>query len=183
MREGTDKYDDGSKGGYSYTEKLALVAQDMMAPTEIGLTSREEAIKEITGEEDPGIKLGDFITFEASVIPNELRAHWARQDLKVAPTGVTAQEWEAAWIEEHKNEFAIQGTVHSGTCHATVQRMYTDPILGFCDMMKNTATMLETKYEEIKKNDPNPIITRTDRKQAPNTSKTAPAPSSEQQEP
>jgi len=187
MREGTDKYDDRDKGGYSYTEKLSLAAQGLMDPQSIGLPPEEAgqkaAIQEITGQEQPGPKLGDFVTFEASIVPLELRAHWARQDLKVVPTGFVAREWEQKWIEEHKDEYASQGSLHSGTCHATLQRLYSDPILGFVEMMRQAADLLEAKYEELKRNDPNPIITRTDQAKASGASTTFGAPKNQQQTP
>jgi len=162
MREGTDKYDDRETGGYSYAEKLALVAQDVMDPKEIGLTSRAEAVREITGEEKPSEKLGDFVTFQVSVVPIELRAHWARQEASILTEGETAREWEQKWIEKNKDTYAVQGDVHSGHLHAKFGQTFSDPIKGFCVMLRNVADMLETKYEELKKNDPNPIITRKD---------------------
>ncbi len=162
MREGTDKYDQSEEGGYSYAEKLALVSQELMAPQEIGLTSSAEAIKEITGEEEVGPKLGDFITFEASVIPLRLRAHWAWQEQTIKTQGATQKEFEAKWAEDHKDEYAIQGSMHSGTCHATLQRLYADPIIGFVEMIRQCGDLLEAKYNDLKKTDPNPVITRDD---------------------
>lgn len=180
MREGTDQYDDG-KGGFSYAEKLALVAQGMMAPESIGLSSQEQAYKEITGEEELSPKLGDFVTFEASTIPSELRAHWACDELKVKPSGFVAKEWEAKWVEEHKDEYAVQGTLHSGTCHATLQRLYSDPIIGFVEMIRQAADLLEAKYNDLKKTDPNPIITRTDKRAIASASQARSAQAAEQQ--
>ena len=160
MPEGTDKYDDKAKGGYSYAEKLAAVANDMMDPKEIGMSSAQEAQLKMLDQKPAEPKLGDFITFEASVVPPALRAHWARQDLKVVPTGITAKEWEQNWIKEHEGEFAIQGRLHSGTMAARVGQIFKDPILGFVELMRNAADILEQKYNELKANDPNPIITR-----------------------
>jgi hypothetical protein len=168
MREGTEKYDDSAQGGYSYAEKLALAAQGLMDPQEIGLppddAGQKRALQEISGDEELKPKLGDFVTFEASVVPIQLRAHWARQDLKVVPSGVTAREWEEEWIKEHKHEWAVQGSLHSGTCHATLQRIYADPIIGFVEMMRQAADLLQAKYEDLKRTDPRPIIYRTDKK-------------------
>jgi hypothetical protein len=181
MREGTDKYDDKEQGGYDYGEKLALVAQGLMDPKSIGLPpgddGQRKAYEEITGKPTLAAKLGDFVTFEASTIPNEIRAHWARQELKVIPAGLTAKEWELKWIDDHKGEVAVQGTLHSGTCHSVMQRLYTDPILGFANMLRGAAEMLEQKYEELKKNDPEPIIYR----ETPTARQAPVAPKDEQQ--
>jgi hypothetical protein len=165
MREGTDKYDDTEKGGYSYPEKLAMVAAEQMDPQEIGLPPNEDgnpkgaraAQEEL--EDKPKIpKLGDFVTFEASIVPPALRAHWARQDLAIQPDN--ARVWEAEWCEEHKNEFAIQAMLHSGAMAARIGQLFSDPILGFVELMRKSADILEEKYNELKKTDPNPIITR-----------------------
>ena len=162
MREGTDKYDDSNKGGYSYAEKLALAAQGHMDPQEIGLPPEEAgqkaAIDELDGKKPELMKLGDFVTFEASVVPIQLRAHWALQDLKIQPEN--PKGWEADWCEEHKAEVAIQGLLHSGGLAARIGQLFTDPILGFVQLMRKSADILEEKYNELKQTDPNPIVTR-----------------------
>ncbi len=155
-----DKYDDSKEGGYSVAEKLAMVAQEQMDPAELGLPDAKAAKNIITGEnEKPEVmKLGDFVTFEASVVPPRLRAHWAYQDLEVKPGN--QKDWEANWCEEHKDEYAIQGLLHSGAMAARVGQLFRDPILGFCELMRKNAQILEDKYNELKKTDPNPIVTR-----------------------
>jgi hypothetical protein len=158
MREGTEKFNDEAKGGYSYAEKLALVAQEAMDPSEIGLETAAQARAKIVDKPPALMKLSDFVTFEASVVPPQLRAHWAYQDLTIKPENMKA--WEADWCEQHKNEYAIQGLLHSGGLAAQVGQLFTDPILGFCEMLRKAAELLEKKYEELKKTDPNPIITR-----------------------
>ena len=162
MREGTDKYDDSKEGGYSYAEKLALAAQGHMDPQEIGLPPEEAgqkaAIDELDGKKPEILKLGDFMTIEMSVVPPQLRAHWAFQDLAIKPDN--QKGWEANWCEEHKNEFAIQGRLHSGGLVAQVGQLFTDPILGFVQLLKTYATLVEDKYNELKQTDPNPIVTR-----------------------
>ncbi len=167
MREGTDKYDDRDKGGYSYGEKLKLAAAGMMDPQEIGLPPEEAGQKAALNELDDKpkvMKLGDFVTFEASVVPPQLRAHWARQDLKIQPDN--PKGWEADWCESHKNEHAIQGLLHSGALAAKVGQLFTDPILGFVALIRKAADILEDKYNELKKTDPNPIITRDEAAEA-----------------
>ena len=161
-REGTEKYNDADKGGYNYAEKLALAAQGMMDPKEIGMTSQEDAIKAITGEEKPSPKAGDFITFHASTIPNEVRARWARSELKVIPQDFAADEFEQKWVEERDGiEFAVQGEMHCGTLFTQMRQLYRDPILGFAHMLRHAADLLETKYNELKATDPNCILSRT----------------------
>jgi hypothetical protein len=156
------KYDDSDSGGFSYLEKIALVAKGQMNPHEIGMTSQDDAIREITGKklEKPQPFLGDWVTFEASVIPLDVLAKWARKDLKVIPTD-TAQ-WEADWKEQHKAEFRVQGILKSGSVGAVVDQKYTDPILGFCEMLRQAADMLTERYEQIKNETDKPIKTRDD---------------------
>jgi hypothetical protein len=174
MRTGTDKYDDSKSGGYSYADKLEMVAKEWMAPEEIGLTSHDEARQEIAGvEKEPQQpKLGDFVTFEASIVPPSLLAHWAYQEQKLKLPLKDQREWEAKWCEEHSGEFQVQAILHTGTLMARSGQTYADPILGFCEQLHKAATLLEAKYNELKKTDPNPIITRdetkTDRPTTPN---------------
>ncbi len=167
MREGTDKYDDKANGGYSYPEKLAMAAQGLLDPTEIGLPPDEAGQKAALNELDDKpklMKLGDFATIELSVVPPQLRAHWAYQDLAIKPDNM--KEYEANWCEEHKNEYAIQGLLHSGSLAARVGQLFTDPIIGFVELMHKCADILEQKYNELKKTDPNPIITRDEAAEA-----------------
>ncbi len=155
-----DKYDDSAEGGYSVAEKLGMVAMEQMDPAELGLPDAKAAKQIISGEnaKPEVMKLGDFVTFEASVVPPRLRAHWALQDLAVKPDN--PKDWEATWCEEHANEFAVQGLLHSGAMAAKIGQLFKDPILGFCEMLRKAAQILEDKYNELKETDPNPIITR-----------------------
>lgn len=167
MREGSDKYDDSSKGGYNYAEKLRLVAAGQMDPREIGLPPEEAGQKAAIDELDEKpklLKLGDFLTVEMSVVPIQLRAHWARQDLKIQPDNPKA--WEADWCEQHKSEYAIQGLLHSGGLIARAGQLFNDPILGFVSFLRTYADLVEKKYNELKQTDPNPIITRDEAKAA-----------------
>jgi hypothetical protein len=159
----SDKYDDSKEGGYSYVEKLALVSQGMMDPHEIGMTSADDAIYEITGLKPapPQQFLGDWVTFEASVIPLEVRAKWARQELKVVPPN--KEQWEAEWRNEHKNEFQIECRLRSGSVYVIAQQTFTEPILGFAEMLRRMPDLLLARYEQIKKENPeHPIKTRSD---------------------
>jgi hypothetical protein len=157
----SDKYDDSAKGGYSYAEKLTMVAAGAMDPKEIGMATAEEAKLRVLGVAPPQAFLGDWMTFEASVIPINVQAHWARMDLKIVPTNPA--EWEAEWAEEHKAEIRVQGILRSGSCMAQVDRTYTDPILGFAELMGKAAELLLRRYEELKKENPgHEIKTRND---------------------
>lgn len=154
-------YDDTAKGGYSYLEKLALVSKGQMNPKEIGMASADDAIYEITGTKAPLPFLGDWITFEASVVPLGVRSQWARQDLKIIPPNPA--EWEAEWREAHKTEFHVQAILKSGSVAANVDQKFTDPILGFAEMLRRAADLLVVRYEQIKNENPEkPVKTRED---------------------
>lgn len=146
--------------GLSYKEKLEMAASGLIDPQEIGIASQEDAVAKVLGEAPMQPKLGDFVTFECSVVPLELRAHWARQDLKIIPSNPT--EWEADWIKSNKNSYALQGEMRSGTTACRVGQLFTDPVLGFADLMRKAADMLEKRYEELKATDEDPIITRAE---------------------
>lgn len=156
----SQKYDDSGTGGYNYLEKLGMVAKGLMDPKEIGMASVDDAIFEITGTKPPLPFMGDWATFEVSVVPLDIQAKWARQELKVIPPNPV--EWEAEWKEAHKNEFRVQGILKSGNCAAQVDQTFTDPILGFADMMRKAADMLMVRYNQVKEANPNPIKTRED---------------------
>jgi hypothetical protein len=159
----SDKYDDSQKGGYSYSEKLALVSKGLMDPHEIGMTSQDDAIYEITGLKPPpkvGF-LGDWVTFEASVVPLEVRSKWARAEQKVIPPD--PKMWEAEWRQEHQKEHQIQGILRSGNVQARVDQIFTDPILGFAELLRRVSDMLLVRYEQLKKENPeHPFKTRAD---------------------
>jgi hypothetical protein len=166
MRDGTEKYDEAAQGGYSYADKLKAVAAGMMDPQEIGLppdqAGQKAAIDEIDDKEPTKEKFGDFVQFEASVVPQELRAHWARQDTGLVMDKLAAKDWEEKWVKEHEGEFAIQGRFQSGTIAAQFGQLFRDPVLGFAEMLRKLADLVTEKYEELKKADPNPIVTRYD---------------------
>lgn len=157
----SDKYDDTETGGYSYLEKLAMTAKGLLDPKEIGMASADEAIFEITGGKPPSPFLGDWVTFEASVVPLAVRSKWARQDIKVIPTNPA--EWEAEWREAHKHEFLVRGLLKSGSVGTQIEQTSTDPILGFAEMLRRAADMLISRYEQIKNESPEkPFKTRED---------------------
>ena len=157
----TPKYDDSATGGYSYLEKLALVAQGSMDPKEIGMADANEAHRELMGEPRKAEPyLGDWITFEASVVPMSIRSRWARQDLKIVPTNT--REWEAEWAEQHKDEFRVQAIMRSGNIMAQLDQTFVDPIKGFGELLRKAADALESRYETLKKESKQPIKTRDD---------------------
>jgi hypothetical protein len=159
----SNKYDDSEKGGFSYMDKLVMVSKDMMDPKEIGMTSKDDAIYEITGLKKPPAEsyLSDWLTFEVAEVPVAVRARWARQDLKVVPTDKAL--WESQWAEEHKNEHRLQVVMRSGNIQARLDQTFTDPILGFAELMRQASDMLLQRYEQIKKENPRkPVKTRED---------------------
>lgn len=138
-------------GEFTQAEKLALVANELMAPEEVGLASAEEARLQLLPEAEKEVKFGDIVEFAASVVPLELRANWALQETKIvlAPADKTA--WIEKWISEHKHDYLIQGQMHCGTAMAQFQRSFKDSILGLAAMLRLCGDMLEKKYlgEEI----------------------------------
>lgn len=128
--------------GYTYGEKLALVAQELMDPKEIGLASAEEAKLRILGDPKPEIKLGNFVTFEASVVPLTIRAEWARQEAKIVPFDTEA------WMAEHKKEFRIQARLRCGTAFGLFDQTFSEPIAGLIAMMENAVARLREKLAE-----------------------------------
>lgn len=143
-----NKYDDSAKGGYSYAEKLALVAQEAMAPEEIGLVSAEQA-KDII--EPPKRKLGDFLTFEVSEVPKDLQALWAYQESKIVLDNEAKQAYMDNWKKEHEGEIRLQGRVRSGTALAQLDLKVTDKIEGFCLLMEQAAEIVREEYANEKK--------------------------------
>jgi|SRR5882724_499092 len=148
--DGTNKYDDTAKGGYSYAEKLEAVAAGNMAPEEIGLASAEEAQLQIVPDEKKKPVFGTTMMFRAGVVPLELRAFWAEQEYKQERKIVSADSTfdKDAWMKEHENEFPIQGDLICGQAAAKFSRNFKDPILGMCQMLRVAADMLEMKYTE-----------------------------------
>lgn len=143
--EEINKYDDSAKGGYSYAEKLQLVAEDKMDPKEIGLASADQAKLQVMPDAEPNRKFGDFITFEASVVPLALRARWARQDEKVIP--IDTAVWEANWIEAHRHEYAIQCRARCGNALATLERLVTEPHEGFFILLDDVAKLFREEKQ------------------------------------
>lgn len=141
--EASNQYDDSAKGGYSYEEKLKLVAEGNMAPEEIGLASADQAQEQVPQEPE----LGKYITFETSEVPLELRALWARQELKIQPAN--PKGWIADYIEEHSNEHLIQARVRSGNQQGVLQRLVTEPVLGMILLMREAADLMEKKYADL----------------------------------
>jgi hypothetical protein len=161
------KYDDSKKGGYSYLEKLALVAQECMDPKEIGMADADEARNMLLGKKPVPPFFGDWMTFEASVVPLSIRAKWAFDDLKIKPDN--RRDWEASWAESHKDEYHIQAIFRSGSVMAQVDQTFTDPIAGFADLMVKTSELLKKKFAELLEKDDGPAFkTRDDLKEENN---------------
>lgn len=129
---------------FTRDEKLGLVANELMDPKEVGLTTAEEAKLEILPEAERVIQLGTDVKFECGVIPLAIRAEWARQDLVVVPTDISA--WKDKWMAANKNTYLIQGVLHCGTAQGRFQRTFSDPTLGLALMLKIAGEMLEKQY-------------------------------------
>lgn len=157
-----------ASGEYTQEEKLALVAANMMAPEEVGLTSAEDAQKQIMPPEKQELKLGKGLRLECWIVPPEIRAEWAYGDTKIilAPTDKTA--WIEKWLEDNKNTFLIQARLHCGNGHMEFEQLFKDEVLGLCAMTKTAAEKLEKLYlgnEAVKDNPPQPETTDESPKQ------------------
>lgn len=131
---------------YTQEEKLALVADGLMAPEEAGLASAEEAHLEIAPEDKPKPDFGDSIMLQAGVIPIELRAQWAYQETKIilAPSDKTA--WIKDFIKENSDTYRVQGAMRCGNLEAKFERTYTDPVLGLASILQLAGRQLEAAY-------------------------------------
>lgn len=129
--------------------KLAMVAAELMDPKEIGLSTAEEAKLQIMPPAEKVGMLGDFVTFEASEIPLELRAKWAQDADKVILTKSEAVNHRDAWIEAHANSMLIQCRLRCGTILGTFQQEYdrskVAKALAFADLMVKCAGQLGAK--------------------------------------
>jgi hypothetical protein len=143
--------DNNAKGGYTHAEKIALVAHEAMDPKEIGMVDADEAKLVITGQKPPQVTGGTAIVFRASVIPLELRAHWAFTELLVRP--LNPELWKAEWIEKNKNEPSrIQGEARIGTTGARFETDAKDAVLGMIGMLRKAADQIEEKYSSERSN-------------------------------
>jgi len=140
-------YDDSAKGGYSYAEKLKMIEEGLMSPTEIGLPEPDPATGEGPVEKETVVKLGTALICEAGVVPLELRALWARQEAATA-AGLIVEFDTEKWIAEHKNEYRVQCKLRCGTVEGRFEQTYKDPILGLAEMLRTAAKALEVKYSE-----------------------------------
>lgn len=135
---------DSSPNEYTRDEKLKLVASDLMDPKEVGMVSAEEAKLELLPEAAKTITLGDAVNFQCGIVPLEIRAEWARQDLVVVPTDISA--WKKDWMDLNRNTFRVQGVMQCGTAVAKFERTFSDPTLGLALMLKIAGEMLEKQY-------------------------------------
>jgi hypothetical protein len=130
--------------GFSYDEKLALVANEMMDPAEIGLASAAEARLKVMPEPEPQPTLGDPINFRASEVPLQLRALWAKQESKIAPFD------EEGWMRENAHTHRIQAELRSGNMVGRLERTVTDPIDGFILLMEDAVEQLKKVRAQMK---------------------------------
>lgn len=136
----------GATGDYTYEEKLAAVAAELMDPKEVGLVSAEEAKLKLLPPEQQEVKFGDMVEFVAGVVPLVLRAQWELSETKIVLAPADKDAWIKNWITEHKNDYLIQGKMHCGSALAQFERSYKDPILGLAAMLRLCGDMLEKKY-------------------------------------
>jgi hypothetical protein len=142
---------DPSPEAYTPTEILEQVALGNMSPLDAGITGPIPIIGE--SQPDPANlrvlpkgptprKFGEQMEFQASVVPLTIRAEWERQDAKIIPFDTEA------WIEQHKNEYRVQAMLACGNGVLRLDETYSDGVLGFCDIMRKAAQMLEEAYKK-----------------------------------
>jgi hypothetical protein len=140
---------------YTYAEKLALIQKGLMAPEDLGIVPTAAEASEATAggeiidpEFDPNKKpeLGDFIVFQASEVPPDLRAEWARLDAKAKTKIVPFEFDKEAWKKEHENEHQVQCKAQCGTASMMVEGMFSDKILGLCNMLDAAAKQFREFY-------------------------------------
>lgn len=132
---------DENPNDYTYAEKLQLVAQELMDPKEIGITTAEEAQNLIVLKSPgPTPHLGDFCTFEVSEVPHALRAKWAKQDRKLVEVG---DNFEADWIEANKDNHLLQARLRCGNVGHMLEQTVSDVVLGFAAMLAQAGGLLE----------------------------------------
>lgn len=131
---------------FTHEEKLALVADGAMAPEEVGLASAEEAKLQIEPEQKARPNFGNEVFLQAGVVPIELRAEWAYDEMKVqlAPKDKTA--WIQDWIEKNQKTYRVQASVRSGNIQAKFERTFTDPVLGLAAMLVLAGQQMEAAY-------------------------------------
>lgn len=132
-----------------YAAKLAMVATGMMDPKEIGCASAEEAQLKIMPDPEKVAMLGDYVTFEASEVPLELRAKWKQDESKLILSASEAATAREAFVEENKDSMLIQCRVRCGTLLGTFQQEYdrskTAKAMAFADLMVKCAQQLATR--------------------------------------
>lgn len=136
---------DPNPTSFTNEEKLDLIEQGLMDPAEMGLTCRPSELPVVAGEAPrilpPPVsvpKLGNWLTFEASPIPLDVRADWARQDAKIIPFDVEG------WKEEHKGEAEIDVILRCGNLQARFRQTVKADALheGFALMLERGAEAL-----------------------------------------
>jgi hypothetical protein len=134
---------EAAKNSYTDAEKLELINRGLMDPAELGLTAPTDSGPDLKVLPDaaPEVKLGSVVNVRIAVVPIELRLAWAEQEEKVI--GAFDRE---AWIEIHRDEFAIQGELACGNVKARFAQLFKDPVLGFAQLLRQAADRLEEAY-------------------------------------
>lgn len=140
--------DNDIDNGYTYEEKLRMVAEGGMDPKEIGMTTAEEAHLELMPAPEKPNKLGSSAMFQVGSVPIELRVEWAEITAKAENKILPFVFDREAWVAEHKHEFLIQGRLDCGTARLMFQQSCNDEMLGICAAMHTAADLLEAKYKE-----------------------------------
>jgi hypothetical protein len=148
---------------FTNEEKLDLIEKGLMDPAEMGLTCKPSELPAVMGEAPkilpPAVtvpKLGNWLTFEASPVPPDIRAMWAKQDAVIIPFDVEAYK------EQIKDEALIQVIFRCGNLQAKLEQLVKADALheGFAMMLEKAAAALRdfktaTEPKPEGKNEPN----------------------------
>lgn len=131
---------------FTQEEKMALVADGMMAPETVGLSSAEEAHLTIAPEDKPKPDFGTTVMLQAGEVPIELRAEWAYQETKIILAPYDKTKFIQDYIKEHSGSHRMQGKMRLGNIEFSFERTYTDPVLGLAGLLEIAAIQLEAAY-------------------------------------
>jgi hypothetical protein len=154
--------DDPHPNEYTFAEKLAAVNAGVMAPEDLGVlptpgdaseaTAGGVEIKPATPEElAKKPETGDYIVFQAAVVPPDLRSEWARLDAKAENKILPFAFDKEAWKKAHEAEHLIQAKFQCGTASGAIEGKFSDKILGLCNLLDAASKQLREFYANEQK--------------------------------
>jgi len=146
---------------YTFAEKLAAVNAGVMAPEDLGVlptpgdaseaTAGGLEIKPATPEElAKKPETGDYIVFQAAVVPLDLRATWSELDAKATNKILPFTFDKEAWKDAHKHEHVIQAKFQCGTASGAIEGKFSDKVLGLCNLLDAASKQIREFYANEK---------------------------------